>query len=195
MPGSLCAKSKMYPGKERKMKEIRKARKERDYKPAKFKKNIGAYYDPYLAKGGPHEMAICKKCHAIYHKKRWFFDEAVYKETIDKKTSQKVLCPACQKIKDKFPGGIVTLKGDFIKDKGKRDEILNLAKNEDSLAKGINPLERIIEIRKTASEINITTTNEKLAQRIGRAIYKAFKGKVRYNWSHDVKLLRVEWEK
>ena len=61
MPGSLCAKSKMYPGKERKMKEIRKTRKERDYKPAKFKKNIGAYYDPYLAKGGAHEKAKRKK--------------------------------------------------------------------------------------------------------------------------------------
>ena len=177
------------------MKEIRKARKERDYKPAKFKKNIGAYFDPYLAKGGPHEMAICKKCHAIYHKKRWFFDKAVYEENINKKITQKVLCPACQKIKDKFPGGIIILKGEFLKNKEERDEVLGLVKNEEELAKSINPLARIIEIRKKASEINITTTNEKLAQRLGRAIYKAHKGKVKYNWSHDVKLLRVDWEK
>lgn len=167
--------------------------KERNYRPAKFKKNIGAYLDPYLAKGGPHEMAICKKCHAIYHKKRWFFDEATYEERIDKKTTQKVLCPACQKIKDKYPGGILTLTGGYIKEN--KNEILNLIKNEEGLAKGINPLERIIEIKKGPSAINITTTNEKLAQKIGRAIYKAHKGKLRYNWSHDVKLLRVSWSK
>ncbi|MEK6680651.1 MAG: BCAM0308 family protein [Nitrospirota bacterium] len=169
--------------------------KERNYNPAKFKKNIGAYLDPYLAKGGPHEMAICKKCHAIYHKKRWFFDEAVYKENINKKGAQKVLCPACQKIKDKYPSGFLTLKGDFIKEKGNREEILNLIKNEETLAKGINPLERIIDIKKTTAEITVTTTNEKLAQKIGRAIYKAHKGKIKYNWSHDVKLLRATWEK
>jgi hypothetical protein len=39
----------------------------------------------------------------------------------------------------------------------------------------------------------ITTTNEKMAQRIGRAIKKAFHGDVSYDFSHDNKLARVEW--
>lgn len=169
--------------------------KERNYRPAKFKKNIGAYLDPYLTKGGPHEMAICRKCHAIYHKKRWFVNEDVYEKNINKKTTQKVLCPACQKIKDKYPGGLLTLKGSFIKERENRNEILNLVKNEEARAKGINPLERIIEIKKKAAEITVATTNEKLAQKIGRAIYKAHKGKIKYNWSHDIKLLRVDWER
>jgi hypothetical protein len=41
--------------------------------------------------------------------------------------------------------------------------------------------------------IVISTTNEKLAQRLGRAIKKAFHGKLAYNWSHDNKLVRVDW--
>jgi len=39
----------------------------------------------------------------------------------------------------------------------------------------------------------ISTTNEKMAQRIGRAIRKAFRGYVTYQWSHDNKLARVDW--
>ncbi len=41
----------------------------------------------------------------------------------------------------------------------------------------------------------ISTTTEKMAQRIGRAVKKAFHGEVAYNWSHDNKLARVDWER
>jgi hypothetical protein len=41
----------------------------------------------------------------------------------------------------------------------------------------------------------ITTTNERLAQRLGRAIKKAFHGEVAYHFSHDNKLARVDWER
>jgi hypothetical protein len=44
-------------------------------------------------------------------------------------------------------------------------------------------------------KIEIATTNEKLAQRLGRALKKAFHGDVTYHWSHDTKLVRVEWVK
>ena len=43
--------------------------------------------------------------------------------------------------------------------------------------------------------IVVSTTNEKLAQRIGRAIKKAFRGNVTYQWSHDNKLARVDWQR
>jgi hypothetical protein len=41
----------------------------------------------------------------------------------------------------------------------------------------------------------VTTTTEKLAQRIGREVKKAYGGTLEYTWSHDVKFARVGWER
>ncbi len=102
------------------------------------------------------------------------------------------ICPACMKIRDNFPGGIVTLKGDYVLPH--KQELLNLIKNEEARARGFNPLERVMSVKETGyGGMVISTTNEKLAQRLGRAIRKAFSGKVTYQWSHDNKLARVDW--
>ncbi len=49
-----------------------------------------------------------------------------------------VICPACQKINDGFPSGIITLSGEFLKPH--KDEILQLIRKEEVRAKKINPL-------------------------------------------------------
>lgn len=72
--------------------------------------------------------------------------------------------------------------------------LMNLVRNEEERARGLNPLERVIAVKENGfGSIVISTTNEKLAQRIGRAIKKAFHGDVSYRWSHDNKLARVDW--
>lgn len=149
--------------------------------------------DPYLLQNVRFDTAVCKKCNAVYQNKRWHIDEKLSKSKNERGGINKVFCPACQKIKDKFPGGIVTLKGGFLKEH--KDEILNLIKNEEERAKGFNPLERIIEINSIDTGMELTTTNEKLAQRIGKRLSRAYQGKVGYRWSQDTKLLRVEWER
>ena len=57
-----------------------------------------------------------------------------------------------------------------------------------------NPLERIIRLDQLNGDWRIETTNEKLAQRLGRTMKKAKGGKVAYNWSHNNKFVRVVWE-
>ncbi len=158
-----------------------------------FIKSIDTCKDPYLSKEGSHDMAICKQCHAIYHNKRWYLDEDLYAKNIDLPSTVLVTCPACQKIKDKFPGGIVTLTGEFLQEH--KDEIINLIKNEEERARGFNPLERIININNGSKGVEVTTTNERLAQRIGKKVKKAFSGEVEYKWSQDTKLLRVTWRR
>lgn len=103
------------------------------------------------------------------------------------------ICPACKKQRDRQAGGIVTLKGAFIEKH--RIEILNLIRNQTSKAENVNPLERIMDIQSREGEIVITTTNEKLAQRIGRAMHKAYRGTVEYRFSADIKLARVNWQR
>ena len=154
-----------------------------------FKKKL-ATKDPYLSRGVQGKMAVCEGCRAVYRNKRWYAGDA--KTEVAVSGAKAVVCPACLKMRDDFPGGIVTLKGGFVL--AHKSDILRLVKNEEERARGFNPLERVMSIRENGhGGIVISTTNEKLAQRLGRAIKKAFHGLVAYGWSHDNKLVRVDW--
>ncbi len=155
------------------------------------RKAIDTEKDPYLLKDEPEDMTMCTDCNIIYHNKRWRLPEE--DELKRKDRFKKGLCPACQKIRDRFVGGYVTLKGDFLKEH--KEEILNLLKNKEEIARHNNPLERIIEIKDLGDTVEITTTTEKFAQRIGRILHKAFHGEVEYKWSDDVKIARVLWRR
>jgi NMD protein affecting ribosome stability and mRNA decay len=163
---------------------------ERSYKLTYKKKS--STNDPYLPRGGSRSVSVCGGCRAVYMNKRWYADNEVYRTVAEKPETVKMVCPACLKIRDNFPGGIVTLKGDYVLPH--KQDLLNLVKNEEERARGFNPLERVMSIKENGhGSIVISTTNEKLAQRLGRAIKKAFRGVVSYHWSHDNKLARVDW--
>jgi hypothetical protein len=137
-------------------------------------------------------MSVCDGCRAVYMNKRWYADGAVDDTTLRTGEAGKTVCPACLKIRDNFPGGIVTLKGDYVLPH--KQDLLKLIRNEEERARGLNPLERVMSVKENGyGSIVISTTNEKMAQRIGRAIKKAFHGDVAYHWSHDNKLVRVDW--
>jgi len=72
---------------------------------------------------------------------------------------------------------------------------MNLIRNESNKAQEVNPLERIMDMQFVGSDLEITTTNEKLTQRIGKAIHKAYDGTIEYKFSEDNKLARVNWHR
>ncbi len=163
---------------------------ERSYKQTYKKKTSTP--DPYLPKGASRKISACGGCHSVYKNKRWYADLELYDAAVRIPDTAATVCPACLKIRDNFPGGIVTLKGDYVLPH--KQELMNLVKNEEARARGFNPLERVMSVKENGyGSIVISTTNEKLAQRIGRAIKKAFHGEVTYQWSHDNKLARVDW--
>jgi NMD protein affecting ribosome stability and mRNA decay len=154
------------------------------------RKNVDRTGDPYIPRKGPLELGVCPECHAISRKKRWYMDEAEY-ASLARTGAVLRRCPACRKIADGFPSGVVTLRGSFLRTH--RDEILAIVRNEERRARETNPLERIMEIREVDGRVEILTTDEKLGQRIGREIRKAYQGVVSYKWSEDANLVRVDW--
>lgn len=156
------------------------------------RKNVDCTRDPYIPRKGPNEVGVCPKCHAISRKKRWYMDEAEYVSLV---RTGAVLrqCPACRKIADGFPCGVVTLSGKFLRTH--REEVLMIVRNEERRACETNPLERIMGIRDEGESVEILTTDEKLAQRIGREVRKACQGTVSYKWSEDAHLIRVNWSR
>lgn len=163
------------------------------YNPASFKKKVDVQTDTYLPKGAPGKMVVCPGCHAVSAGKRWRLDEEAYAKSLRAGVARQEFCPACEKIRDRYPSGQVTLRGAYLAEH--REEILRIIANEEKRARGINPLHRIMSISEENGRLEITTTDEKLAQRIGRELRKACGGTVSYGWSHNDKFLRVQWER
>jgi len=157
-------------------------------------KKKSATTDPYLPRGGSRKISVCGGCRSVYMNKRWYAAGVVDDTALTNPEAARIVCPACLKIRDDFPGGIVTLKGDYVLPH--KQALMHLIKNEEERARGLNPLERVMSVKESGyGSLVIQTTNERLAQRLGRAIKKAFRGEVAYHWSHDNKLARVDWER
>jgi len=159
--------------------------------PVPIRRNVEDFDDPYLPQESPRGTVICQECHAVHQADRWSFDPRIYQEAVRSDDVHYAVCPACRKLHDRLPGGIVTLQSDFIPQH--RSEILNLIRNEDVRARNVNPLERVMEIEEDGTRIVVTTSNEKLAQRLGRAVFRAYGGQVAYRWLQDAKQARVMW--
>lgn len=158
----------------------------------RIRNHIDNFGDPYIAHGGHDETRVCSECSSVYSGQRWYLKEQATPRPKDAATHFTV-CPACRKIKDNSPGGVVHMSGAFLSEH--KEDIMNLVRNEGDRAKAVNPLERIMGIEGTDGSYNVMTTNEKLAQRIGRALHKAYSGTVAYKWSEDNKLARVSWQR
>lgn len=157
------------------------------------RRNLAAFAaaDPYQPRLDPGEVAACTACQAVYQRRHWFFDHDAYVRATMEPTTRMILCPACQKIRDRYAEGRVTLRPSAFLSAHK-DDIVRAMRNEEERAQGVNPLERIVELTEAEEGIIVTTTNEKLAQRIGRTLKSTFQGQTTYQWS-DPKFLSVEW--
>lgn len=141
----------------------------------------------------PGGNPVCEKCGALYENQHWVMDERRSRTLVSAGVANMILCPACRQIEQHLPQGIVTLRGDYWPEH--REDILNLIRNEETRAMGTNPLERIMDIRDEGESLVVETTNEKLAQKIGRAIHSAHKGDLEYKWPDGNQLVRVEWRR
>jgi len=149
--------------------------------------------DPYRETAHHQDDTVCSRCDAVVHHQRWTLDPERKALALSTGLAQEVVCPACRRIADQVPEGIVMLRGNFWP--AHRDEIIQRIRNEEADSIADNPLERIAEIREEEGTLQVFTTNEKLAQRIGRSLEKAYKGETQYHWGDGRKLVRVYWER
>jgi NMD protein affecting ribosome stability and mRNA decay len=162
---------------------------------AKGKKfgHVGRVEDPYLPEEG-QEASICAECRALYQNKRWFYDEKMAARLGSAKQVREVVCPTCRKIKEQYPEGYLTLSGDFFAER--KDEVVTLLTNEAERVSRRSVLDRVISMTEEGkNRLEVTTTTEKLAQHLGRAVYRAYKGELDFRWSETNPLVRVYWSR
>lgn len=144
-------------------------------------------HDPYKARGKLPEPSQCPQCKAVFEKGRWQWRD------VAPAAAQAHVCPACQRIKDKFPAGELTLSGDFLTRHGA--EIISLARNTEDAEKREHPLQRIMGIEHTGTSIVITTTDIHLPRRIGHAIIDAYKGDLDTHYDEAGYFVRMTWRR
>jgi len=141
------------------------------------------------------EPAICKDCGSFYANRRWTTGIAAWRDqSVTCQTPNVTICPACQQRRTGEPRGFVYLDGEFVDANLK--EIQLLLRNESERAEEDNPLARILNWKYGETHnLAVSTTTEHLAQRLGRALEKAFGGNTDYDFSHENKLARVSWQR
>lgn len=149
--------------------------------------------DVYRPKEGMKEVAVCSGCGALYWNKRWYLREDESTKLKGDMVRNAVTCAACQRIRDHNPAGIVTFRGHYLADH--LEEIVNTIKNVEAKTLEKNPLARIIEIKQEGGMLTVTTTNDKLAEKLGRDIYKAHSGNLEFQWSREASFVRVNWNR
>lgn len=133
---------------------------------------------------------VCTDCNAVVVDGLWRMDAGQKHFVLCTGAAVEVICPACRQIRERSPQGLLTLQGGFWPNH--QVEILHLLHNEAREALADAPMERIVAIRTEKDQLMVETTNKELAQRLGRALYRAYQGELDYHWS-DTDLARVDW--
>jgi hypothetical protein len=143
-------------------------------------------HDSYKWPKKPAEPTRCPDCGAVFSAGRWAWGQAPA-------GAHEALCPACHRVRDRFPAGFVSLGGAFFA--AHRDEILNRVRSCEAREKAEHPLERLVSVEDQGQGALVTTTSIHLARAIGDALHDAWKGELEFHYNEAENLLRVNWSR
>jgi len=142
-------------------------------------------HDTYKTRGKLPEPTVCPQCGAVYRKGKWTW------EPRPARAHEKV-CPACLRIKDRYPAGILRLSGPSLRKR--RNELLNVIRRQEAEAKRNHPLCRVMGIVDSGDAIVVRTTDSHLPRRIGEALWHAYHGELKLHYGEDPRLIRMNWK-
>jgi NMD protein affecting ribosome stability and mRNA decay len=142
-------------------------------------------HDPYKNRSKLRDPTVCPECNAVFSNGRWQWMES------RPRPSRQELCPACHRIRDHYPAGVVTLAGAFAQEH--KTELLDLVRHQEEAEKTKHPLHRLMNIEEKPENITITTTDIHLPKRIGNALRHAYKGRLEIHYADEDYFVRLHW--
>jgi NMD protein affecting ribosome stability and mRNA decay len=143
-------------------------------------------HDTYKLRGKLKESTLCTECGAVFHKGRWTWEAKP-------DGACEIVCPACMRVRDKYPKGLLTVKGSF-KDE-QREQVMGLIRNTEAQEKQEHPLSRVMDIQQEREDLIVTTTDTHLPRRIGHALHHAYHGELQFHYDQDEDFIRVIWHR
>jgi hypothetical protein len=140
------------------------------------------------SKGKLPELAACPDCGASYREGRWTWKVAPV-------GSYEHRCPACERIANDYPAGVLAVSGSFAE--SHRDELLGLLRNTEAAEREAHPLKRIMTVEDADQGFVVSVTDGKLAESLGRALERAYEGELDRppTTSEKENLVRVHWSR
>ncbi|MGE5548654.1 MAG: BCAM0308 family protein [Solirubrobacterales bacterium] len=142
-------------------------------------------HDPYRMRRKPEGPLACPRCSAVYDDGRWRWAEHAPAGMAEE------VCPACRRIADDCPAGIIEIEGMFAE--AHREEIRGLLRNEAEAEAREHPMNRVLAMVTHDGGMKVTTTDLHLARRLGEALHRAFHGELSLDYAKEEYLLRVRW--
>lgn len=136
---------------------------------------------------------ICPRCHSISNGKRWFRDEDLYQCVRDAPEVRLVLCPGCQRLESNIYEGVVSLSSPLLR--ANHAQALHLIANVEDQERRQNPNNRVLAIEDHGDNLQVFTTTNFLAEQIGRAFRRSFKGNLQFKRSPGERFSRVRWSR
>jgi NMD protein affecting ribosome stability and mRNA decay len=132
------------------------------------------------------QATACPSCGASYVKGRWTWQPAP-------DGAREHTCPACERIADRYPAGVLNAEGAFAA--RNREELIGLLRHVEQRERSRHPLKRILRIATRRNGFVAETTDAKLAQSLGRALRKAYAGELALppTTADTENLVRVRW--
>lgn len=144
-------------------------------------------HDPYRIRAKTKDALVCTECNVVYHGGRWYWGAPPLCD------EQSCVCPACQRIQDRYPAGTIRLQSLPAKH---RDEILAMIRNTAERERQEHPLERLIDIEsegQDGQDLVVTTTGIHLARCIAGDLRRRFHGGVKVRYPEEESLIQVDW--
>ena len=142
------------------------------------------HHDPYRMDEKPSDPSVCPDCESAFRDGRWTWAAG----PVD---APRILCPACRRIRDGVPAGIVQVRGVYAQDR--RDELVRLMRNVEERERGEHALERLMSIRDLDGGFEVQTTGIHLARALATALHAAHQGDLQLD--HEEEILRATWRR
>jgi NMD protein affecting ribosome stability and mRNA decay len=146
-----------------------------------------AIHDPYKAAVKPSEPSVCSECGVVFQNGRWQWSPELPTNAAD------ALCPACMRIRDRVPAGVLTLGGSFLQKH--RDDIMHLLRNTVDAQQREHPVKRIMDIAEAGGEVEVTFTDTHLPRTVGEAIRRAYDGVLEIKFAEESGIARANWSR
>ena len=148
-------------------------------------------HDPYYEGQKYPDGVVCPECDAVYQGGHWLWRKGPENRNIT--ASDRSLCPACRRIQDKYPAGVVFLEGEYLT--RRREEIVNLVNRIVREEGDKSPLRKVINREEEGGTIAIHLTDDHMARHLGEAIHRAHKGELKMKYGKETRFVRVYWSR
>ncbi len=136
------------------------------------------------------EPTTCPSCGAVYRAGRWEWPQP---GTPAPAGGHETVCPACRRIADAYPAGVLTLAGSFLTTH--HDDVLAVLRAEERIETAEHPLHRIATVEEESGEVLVTTTDVHLPRRIAEALANAYHGEIDIAYGRENETVRVTWRR